>query len=492
MKRILIILTGIVLPFIFFSCAKEDVSTMTEAETNMYVNNWISETMQTYYYWETKIPTATDKTLSPDTYFNSLIYRFNKLTAPDGDRFSWIQDNYVELLSSLDGVNSYEVGFDYVLYLKEAGSNDVVGQITYVKKGTPAEKIGVKRGMMFEKINGTTLTLSNYQSLLATTNAQISLGFLEENYDENNAFLGFISGETLTFNTVANYSENPVYLDSVYTYQNRKVGYLVYNFFANDGGSGNFEYDLKLNEVFGKFKTAAITDLVLDLRYNSGGISTSAELLASLIVPNLNKSNIYTYYEYNDILNTAYKNKYGPTVFNSYFTENVMNDTTKLEAVNNVGNGLGSRVIVLTGPYTASASEQVINGLKPYMDQVILIGDTTYGKNVASFSLYEENDQNNKWGLQPIVAKYFNKDGQSDFTAGFVPDYRVDDIGMPGIKPLGDVNENLLNQAFVTLGIFNKPSAVPLRSRIIQNNRILSVSTHPIRGLQLKKMSVIP
>ena len=483
MKRILIILTGIVLPFIFFSCEKEEVSLLKGVDSNEYVNSWISETMQTYYYWEKKLPTTTDKTLSPDKYFASLIYTYNKISAPDGDRFSWIQDNYTELLASLDGVTANEIGFDCVLFYKANGSPDIYGQITYVKKGTPAEKAGVKRGMYFDRINGTSMTDSNIQNLITSANSQMSLGLLQENYDSNNTFLGLSVGQTLTFNTLANYSENPVYLDSVYTYQNRKVGYLVYNFFATDGGSGNSEYDLKLNEVFGKFKTAAITDLVLDLRYNSGGISTSAELLASLIVPNLSKNNLYTYYEYNDYLNSQSKESDS----HKYFME-----TIKSLAVNNIGNNLGSRVIVLTGPYTASASEQVINGLKPYMDQVILIGDTTYGKNVASFSLYVENDTNNKWGLQPIVAKYFNKDGQSDFTAGFVPDFRVDDIGMPGIKPLGDVNENLLNQAFVALGIFNKPSAVPLKSRIIQTNRILRVSIHPIRGLQLDKMSVIP
>jgi len=481
MKRIFIILTGIVLPILFFSCEKEEVS-LTGIESNKYVNSWIYETMQTYYYWEKKLPLTTDKTLSPDMYFASLKYTYNKISAPDGDRFSWIQDNYKELLASLDGVSTNEIGFDCILFYKAKGSKEVVGQVTYVKKGTPAEKAGLKRGMFFDRINETSMTESNIQSLFSTTNSQMSIGILQENYDANNHYLGLITGQTLTFNTLASYSENPVYLDSVYTYQNRKVGYLVYHFFAKDGGSGNSEYDLKLNEVFGKFKTAAITDLVLDLRYNSGGLSTSAELLASLIVPNLSKSNLYTYYEYNDYLNSQSKESDS----HKYFME-----TIKGLSVNNVGNNLGSRVIILTGPHTASASEQVINGLKPYMNEVVLIGDTTYGKNVASYSLYETNDKKNNWGLQPIVAKYFNKEGKSDFTAGFIPNFVVDDIFMPGVKPLGDVNENLLNQAFVALGIFNKPSAVSLKSRIIQNDRILNVSIQPIRGLQLDKITVI-
>lgn len=489
MKRLIFIFTATVLAFSLFSCDPDETSTTTNP--NKYVNDWITENMETYYYWTNKLPSQTDKTLSPDAYFESLLYKYNAVNAPDGDRFSWIQDDYEELVSSLNGVESYEIGFDYVLYLKDEGGVNVVGQVTYVKKGTPAAASGIKRGMMFDKVNGTTLTVNNYSDLLSTTNSQITFSFLKENYATDGSFSGFSAGNNLTVQTVSGYSEDPVYLDSVYTYSNRKVGYLVYNFFAADGGTNDAAYDIELNRVFGKFKTAGITDLVLDLRYNSGGSSSSAELLASEIVPNLNKSNVYTYYEFNDLLNAAYKKQYGSSYFNSYFTEYVMNNDKNVEAVNNVGNNLGSRVVVLTGPYTASASEQVINGLKPYMNQVVLIGDTTYGKNVASYSLYETNDLKNKWGMQPIVAKYFNCQGKSDFTAGFIPDYRVDDTGMVGLRQLGDVNENLLNQAFVALGLLNRSSAVAKRSCTVQNNRLLRASSHAVRGLQLDKMPLI-
>jgi C-terminal processing protease CtpA/Prc len=101
---------------------------------------------------------------------------------------------------------------------------------------------------------------------------------------------------------------------------------------------------------------------------------------------------------------------------------------------------------VLTGSYTASASELVINGLKPYMN-VFLIGTKTYGKNVGSSTFYKENDSKNKWGLQPIIAKFYNSDGKSDFTDGFAPDiYDPDSWNMPK-KELGDVNEALLELA---------------------------------------------
>ncbi|MEA4839822.1 MAG: S41 family peptidase [Bacteroidales bacterium] len=494
MKHLIIALFCVILAFSFHSCVLLlliDTEDASEDNPNKYVNDWISETMDDYYYWEDKMPSSTDKTLYPDAYFESLLYQYDAVSAPDGDRFSWISEDWQELVSSIKGVEANEIGFDYVLYLKEKGSTAVIGQVTYTKKGTPAEAAGIKRGMLFDKVNGSDLTTSNYYTLLSTTAGEITFGFLNVNYTDEGTFNGYTSGQSLIIQTLASYSENPVYLDSVYQISGHKVGYLVYHFFAPDGGTNDAAYDVELNRVFGGFKNAGITDLVLDLRYNSGGYSSSAQLLASLIVPNLSKSNVFTYYDYSDFLNNYYLKKYGKDFFNTYFTESVMNGEVVLEAVNNIGNNLGGRVVVLTGRYTASASEQVINGLKPYMESVILIGDTTYGKNVASYSLYEKDDSKNKWGLQPIVAKYFNKNNESDFTAGFRPNYVVDDTGLLGIKPLGDVNENLLNKALFVLGIINNPNPVETRSGNVQKNRMLRSPTHIERGLQLNKMPIL-
>src|SRR5690606_11498543 len=72
------------------------------------------------------------------------------------------------------------------------------------------------------------------------------------------------------------YAENPVYFSDVYEIETHKIGYLVYN-----GFYGN--YDSQLNNVFGSFQAQGVTDLVLDLRYNSGGLISSASLLASMI-----------------------------------------------------------------------------------------------------------------------------------------------------------------------------------------------------------------
>ena len=78
---------------------------------------------------------------------------------------------------------------------------------------------------------------------------------------------------------------------------------------------------------------------------------------------------------------------------------------------------------------------------------IILIGEKTYGKNVGSITLYEENDPKNKWGMQPIVVKYLNSAGYSDFTAGFTPNYEIDEFEDLFLYQFGDTNDPLLNKA---------------------------------------------
>jgi len=491
----LVLFWGLLFMPLFFSCEPEEEDIIDKTHdsiiaVNKYVNNWILENMETYYFWTDKIPSETDDTLSPDMFFESLLYKFNATTAPDGDRFSWIQDDYEELQDMLSGVSSNEIGFDYQLYLMSANGDLVIGQVTYTKKGTPAETAGIKRGWWFNRINGTALTTSNYRSLMSFTAASVIVGFVDEIYNQDGTFKNLTNGKDITIQTLSGYSEDPVYMNSLYVYNQSKIGYLIYNFFAPDGGDGNLVYDKKLNSIFGKFKTAGITDLVLDLRYNSGGYSSSGQHLASMIVPNLSTTNIYTYYRYNNEVQSYYTEQYGADYFKTYFTDWIKNGETKIEQLNNAGTNL-TRVYILTGQYTASASEQLINGLKPYMN-VILIGDVTYGKNVASISFYEENDSKNKWGMQPIVAKFFNSLDQSDFTAGFTPDYEVNDTGEPGIKQLGDVTEKLLNTALVNAtGISTIRSAIAVSDRIVQKDKTLANPHHIQRGLIIDKLPIL-
>ena len=112
------------------------------------------------------------------------------------------------------------------------------------------------------------------------------------------------------------------------------------------------------------------------------------------------------------------------------------------------------RVFVLSGAYTASASELVINSLRPYMN-VYLIGTQTEGKNVGSIEI---TSSTHGITLHPIYSQAFNKNKQSDYSQGFVPDEEVDEIkNQDQLLPLGDSRELLMRYALAR--ITNTPVA---------------------------------
>lgn len=391
---------------------------------NEYVNNWIEVNMDFWYYWNTSLPSKPDKTLAPDEFFESLLN--------DDDRFSWIQENYQELLNSLQGVNK-EAGYELALYRESMDNNVVIAQIMYIKPASPAETSGLKRGDVITQINSQQITTDNYQALLAATAENHSVTYRELDL-ENQVFLPV---ETKSLTTIE-YAENPNFLNKVFTHNNRKIGYYVYNLFSNGPTSTSTTYTTEMDQIFASFQSAGITDLIIDLRFNSGGAESATVNLASLVGKGVDNTKIFTIRQYNSLVESEIKRDpdLGPGFLDVEFASKSQN----------IGNQLiNNRVYILTGTRTASASELLINGLRPYMD-VFLIGSTTVGKNVGSISLFAEDDARNTWGMQPIVTKSFNSQEQSDYSNGFAPQISLSDNNLI-IYPLGDERELLLARA---------------------------------------------
>ena len=171
-------------------------------------------------------------------------------------------------------------------------------------------------------------------------------------------------------------------------------------------------------------KSKGATEFILDLRYNSGGAVSSATALASSLVKNRTTSTLFNVVQYNELVHSELEKEYGTNFNKTYFEENILDkDDNVVVAIPNLGI---DRIYILVSNWTASASELIINGLKPHMD-VVLIGQTTVGKTLVLL-VYMKNDPKNKWGMQPIMAKYFNSNHQSDFTAGFEPDHKVNEF----------------------------------------------------------------
>jgi carboxyl-terminal processing protease len=191
----------------------------------------------------------------------------------------------------------------------------------------------------------------------------------------------------------------------------KKIGYLMYNAFTN-------EFDQALNNVFADFAAQGISDLVLDLRYNGGGSVKTATYLSGMITGQFNGQIFY-----NEQWNSDRQQVYAsPGLF-----VNQMDNGTALNTL-----GL-NRVYVLTSPSTASASELVINGLKPYIE-VVQIGTATRGKFQASFLLYDAPapsftrslaNTGHRYAMLPLVFKTLNAAGVTDYADGLVPDIEL-------------------------------------------------------------------
>ncbi len=287
----------------------------------------------------------------------------------------------------------------------------------------------IQRGMIFSGINGQTLTASNYQSLLSATTYTINLA----NYDNGNITP---NGQSITL-TGSAIAENATYKTAVITNGTHKIGYLMYNGFYSDSTN-----ETNLNNAFGELKAANLTEFVLDLRYNSGGSIATATRLASMIKP-----------VYGQIFGKQQWNAKEQTYFEANNPNDLINFFTDKIGTGATINSLNlPKIYILTSKSTASASELVINGLKPYMT-VVQLGDVTVGKNVGSVTLYDSPNfgktganTKHKYAMQPLVLRIVNSQGFGDYTNGLTPDNPYTE-NFANLGVIGDPNEPLLKLA---------------------------------------------
>ena len=443
-----VLLTSLVLIFAA-SCQIKDINTIDNLNVDKAsVNSWTYDMMHEGYFWYNQMPArnATDVSASPDAYFEDLVYK-----RQTHDRFSMITENIDALQQQFNGVTK-AFGIHYAIAYTDEAKNNVAAFLSHVSKSSPADAAGLKRGDIITKINGTVLTKDNYAALIGgSEKMNINLGKANGNQIETDP-------KNISL-TRAQISENPVAFHSVISKGSKKIGYLVYNQFVPGTDSDKNKYDNELRSVFAEFKTAGVNELVLDLRLNGGGYMTSAVTLSSLIVSNYSASKVFYKEQWNDKYDKYWKEKNGADALTYKF----------LNEKNNIGNQL-SRIFVLTSQGTASASELIINGLRPHMN-VITIGDHTAGKNLFG-SLIGDEKKRWKYGLYIMLGQTVNASGASDYgtSEGIRPDHSVDDSKVPFLA-FGDENETLLNAALKEMGI---QTGQPARVAAPANVKIIS------------------
>ncbi len=369
---------------------------------------------------------------SPEELFEDLLYD----NSPEfADEFSILLNDYIQFEQFLGGT-SVSNGMEFALYTKPDNNNEVYGIVRYVLPNTSAASQGVKRGDVFDGLNGTPLDINNYLDVYNLNSYSIDLATYDNNgtpglTDDDSIIPG---SESISL-TKSAYTENPVFKTEIIDVDGSNVGYLMYNFF-------NRNFDTELNNAFGNFSSSNITDLVLDLRYNIGGSVRSAIDLSSMITGQFN-DDIFVTEEWNSDWQ-AFLEETDPELLINRFNTEISTGAT----INSLNL---DKVYILTTRTSASASELVINGLDPHIE-VIQIGTTTRGKYQASITMYDSPDFGRQganpyhtYAMQPLVYKSVNKDGVTDYYNGLspeIPNLISEDFANLGI--LGNVNEPLL------------------------------------------------
>ena len=231
--------------------------------------------------------------------------------------------------------------------------------------------------------------------------------------------LGLSDGRSVTVTAVDMY-EDPVQTIRILERPGgKKVGYLHYTSFTLDSCED-------LTVVFRQFKEAGIDDLVLDLRYNSGGYLIAEEVLASLLAPVsvVDAGRVLSQEIYGSGM--PEEGRSGPTLFKTGF---MFRKDGALQVVSTAGaNPDLPRLYVLVTENSASASESLVCGLRPYMD-VILVGGRTSGKYCAGYLIaatnwYESVKESleegeyekalpyvDNWGIYVMYARYADCNG---------------------------------------------------------------------------------
>lgn len=296
-------------------------------------NRYVYDFMKGLYFWADTVPVV-DYTsyATPGDVLAATVYT-------PKDRWSYIST--ATAFTSIFSQGQY-IGYGFGVKL----GSDGVWRFYIVYPGSPAAVGGLRRGYALTSLNGLPVAQIASQNLWNTEfgadviGVQMSVGYTDASGASGNV--------TLTKGIV---TVPPVYDARVLSYSGGSAGYLSFTMF-NESTPG------AVADAFARFQRAGIQDLVVDLRYNGGGLL----------------------YQTADIAGRIADYQAAGAVFNRYRHNAAHRWLDRLLRFSITGPAAsGGRVIVITTASTASASESLINGLKPFMN-VVLVGSKTQGK----------------------------------------------------------------------------------------------------------------
>jgi C-terminal processing protease CtpA/Prc len=437
---------------LLYACSKKDQPTPapvpTGPVTQKEVNTWMLDSMRYFYLWNETLPTQADTATETVTYFNAL--------KNNADPFSLLYNpgNW----STYPRYMLYNYGMDFSVIEWPDVLESAIGVVTLVIPGSNAANAGFKRGDYFTRINNTVVTAANAASLTAQILREGTASFTP----------AVISGNTVTEETARSISlgiatEDPIYAKTVIHQQNKQIAYLFYNAFKDS-------YNNQLIAAFQDFKNQGATELILDMRYNTGGSVAAAAMLTALIAPNVSGNSIFVQYTGNN-KQSSRKLSFGAAM--SYPEEGSPVAFSSIQPARLSLN----RVLILTGPQTISAAELTINNLKPYTT-VIQVGGTTYGKDKGAITIKDGRGRIT-WILQPITYRLANAKGEGNYDKGITPQYNVNEMNSLPLTAPGDPKDPLITKALAIIvgnaRITTPETAVNIRTSYTTQKKVSDV-----------------
>jgi C-terminal peptidase prc len=361
-------------------------------------NLFVRDVLDEYYYWYRELPRLNPANYSsPEDYLDAARYR------PFDSSFSYITSR--EANEAFYGESQF-VGFGFST---ETTATEM--RILQVFPESPAAEAGLARGDRIVEINGTSVT-----ELISTGLIGGAFGASEPGVTATVVFQPLSGPERRASMTKRVVTIPTVSLTRTFRVDGRTVGYLFFRNFVNPSYQA-------LDQAFESLRSAGATELVIDLRYNGGGLVDVAVHLASLIGGAPTQGRIFATFQHNDK--------------NSALNEDLRFKSAPAQSLNL------SRLFVITTRSSASASELLINSLRPHLP-VTVIGDLTYGKPVGQYG-FPFCDK----VLAPVAFKLVNSEGEGEYFGGIEPTCRaVDDIE----HELGSADEASLSEALHVVG----------------------------------------
>jgi C-terminal peptidase prc len=388
------------------------------ASQNLFVRDVLTD----LYYWNTQLAPLNPVSFgSPDAYLEAVKYH------PLDQTFSYV--GYRAASDAFYSASQY-IGLGYSAVL-----GDTEYRLTQVFPESPASEAGMARGDRIVAIGGVPIA-----DLIASGRVGTAVGPSTEGVQVTMAFERADGTRVEASMTKRPVTMPTVMATQVYEVDGRRVGYVFFRNFVEPSVEA-------LDVAFAALREAKAQELVLDLRYNGGGLVSVAQHLASLIGGTRASGQILAEYFHNE--QNAFRNR-------------ILRFEDKEQALTL------DRLVVITTRGTASASELVINALRPLMP-VVIVGDTTYGKPVGQYGINFCDRV-----LFPVAFTLRNALQEGDYFGGMAPSCVAgDDLD----RQIGDPEEASLREAlrFVRTGECDAPAppttAEARRARSIVRDR---------------------